>query len=262
MRLFSIIGLGLVLTLPSHAQFGLPSIPKIPTGPGDVDIVKVVKGTSDMVQGATGIGDKEEQAIGGAVAVEIVSRNGGIWKNEEATRRVATIGRVLARYSVRPESSFTFGILNEEGINGFSAPGGYVFITKGLYEAVKDDHELAGVLGHEITHVTERHAVKVLSRNKFNKGALQVASGSVGGGATDAFDDLVDRGVQSLFNVGYDPDKEFYADKIGHNLAADAGFDQDGLLSFLKRLNEMKKGESYAFSHHPPLKHRVERLEK
>ncbi|MES2308297.1 MAG: M48 family metalloprotease [Verrucomicrobiota bacterium] len=251
----------LVMVLPTHAQFGLPSIPGIPTGPGDVDVVKVVKGTGDMIQGASGIGDKEEQAIGGAVAVEIVARNGGIWKDVEATKRVATIGRALARYSARPEASFTFGILKDTGINGYSAPGGYVFITKGLYEAVKDDQELAGILAHEITHVTERHAVKVLSRNKFNKGALQVASGAVGSGSPDAFDDLVDRGVQSMFNVGYDPDKEFYADKIGHNLASDAGFDRDGLAHFLKRLYETKKDESYAFSHHPPLKHRIERLE-
>jgi len=129
------------------------------------DPFKAAKDVGKVVKGTAGIGLKEESSIGGSVAIEIVARFGGLWKDIAATQRVNLVGKSLARYCDRQELDFKFGILNSDTINAFSAPGGYVFITKGLYDLVgANDDELAGVLGHEITHVTRRHALKIIER--------------------------------------------------------------------------------------------------
>ncbi len=262
-RWFLGLVLGFVCVWSASAQFGIPGIPSVPGLPtGDVDAVKTAQGAGNLAKGIAGIGAKEEAAIGGSVAVAIVSNNGGVWKNEEATKRVATIGKALVRYSIRANSPFVFGVLNSEGIEGASAPGGYVFVSKGLYEMAKDDDELAGVLAHEIAHVTNRHALKIVSQSKMTKGFVQVASGAAGAGSFGAFDDVIGNLVQSGFNVTYNTNTEHDADHTGREIADAAGFDRNGLRRFLVRLYEMKKGEAYAFSKHPPLKHRLERLEK
>jgi predicted Zn-dependent protease len=224
---------------------------------GGVDPFKVGEGVAKMTKGASGVGAAEEAAIGGAVAVELVAANGGIWKDEAASRRVALIGKTLARHSDRPLLNFRFGILNNGEVNGYSAPGGYVFITRGAYEAVRDDEELAGILAHEISHVTRRHALKIIARTEFMSGLSDVASGA----STDfrAYDLGVDRVSRTLLKTGYDPATEYDADRAGCLLAYGSGFRKEGLREFLERL---EAGKHSVFSTHPPLKNRIERLKK
>ncbi len=163
------------------AQFGIPSLPfnpfhapSAPTNPN----ANSVKGVGEMVKGASGISLKDELKIGGAVAVDIVARNGGVLKDEAITHRVIMIGKSLSYYCSRPELNFRFAVLNSDHINAYSAPGGYVFITRGLYNALPDDQQLAAVLAHEISHITLRHALKVISRGQFMKGLFD-AGGSI-----------------------------------------------------------------------------------
>jgi hypothetical protein len=105
-------------------------------------------------------------AIGDAVALTIVSRYGGVWKDPAATQRVNLIGRVLAQYATRQDLVWRFGLLDSAAVNAFSAPGGRVFITRALYELARSDDELAGVLAHEIQHIDRRHAVHIIERDE------------------------------------------------------------------------------------------------
>src|SRR5690606_36606691 len=154
----------------ARAQFGLDKL----------DPFKVAEGAVKVTKGAGGIGIQEEMSIGGSVAVEIASMHGGIWKDEEATRRVNLIGKSLARYSDRPTLPFRFAILDSETVNGFSAPGGDVFIRKGAYQATENDDQLAGILAHEIAHVTRRHALRIIARSEMISGLSDVAAGTSG----------------------------------------------------------------------------------
>src|ERR1700745_232769 len=77
-------------------------------------------------------------------------------------RRVNLVGHALARYSARPDHPWRFGVLDSDTVNAFSAPDGYVFITKGLYQTATDDDKLAAILGHEISHVTSRDALRII----------------------------------------------------------------------------------------------------
>jgi predicted Zn-dependent protease len=78
-------------------------------------------------------------------------------------RYVNRLGRWISLQSARPHLPWTFGVLDDPGFNAFAAPGGYVFVTKGLVDRV-DEAELAGILAHEITHVTGKHHLKALAR--------------------------------------------------------------------------------------------------
>lgn len=232
---------------PVRAQFGL-----------DVDPFKIAGGAAKIAKGSSGVGIKEEMSIGGSVAVEIVALNGGVWKDEAAIKRVNLIGKSLARYCDRPTLQFRFAILNTNQINGFSAPGGYVFITKGAYLACANDDQLAAILAHEICHVTRRHALRIISRSEFISGITDVAAGSSGDFA--AYDVGVDKVSNTLLKTGYDSGSEFDADRMGRELATNTGFARDGLLQFLKKLESLHLDSKAIFSTHPELSDRIEKL--
>ena len=228
------------------------------------DPFKAAKDAGTFVKGVAGIGLKEENSIGGAVAIEIVARFGGAWKDAAATRRVNIIGKSLTRYCDRPELNFKFGLLNSDTINAFSAPGGYVFITRGLYELVGDnDDQLAGVLGHEITHVTQRHALKIIERGDIISGGLSGVSDATAA-KNDNFAELtgvVNEVTTTLFEKGFDPKTEYAADKGGRALAALTGYAPGGLRATLIRLKLGGANKSTAiFPTHPPLAKRIARL--
>ncbi|MCS7308230.1 MAG: M48 family metalloprotease, partial [Aquificaceae bacterium] len=103
-----------------------------------------------------------EVMFGRELAVKIVGTY-PLLRDRELTMYVNKIGKYMTLYSNRPEVEFRFGILNTDHVNAYSAPGGYIFITKGCLMLVKDESELAGILAHEIAHVSERHIVKELN---------------------------------------------------------------------------------------------------
>lgn len=229
-----------------------------------IDPFKIAKDVGNFAKGVSGIGLKEENSIGGAVAIEIVARFGGVWRDAAATQRVNVIGKSLARYCDRQDLNFKFGILNSDTINAFSAPGGYVFITKGLYDLVGDnDDQLAGVLGHEITHVTQRHALKIIERGQALSGGFAAISDATAA-KNNNFAELtgvVDMVTKTLFEKGFDPKTEYTADKGGRALAAVTGYGPGGLRATLIRLKMGSTNKNTViFPTHPSLDRRIARL--
>jgi len=102
------------------------------------------KSIGKMAKGAAGIGPEEEKVIGESVALEIVGQYGGLVRDPAVVARVNLVGRSLARYSGRPDLAWRFAVLQSDTVNAFSAPDGYVFITRGLYELAAGDDVLAG----------------------------------------------------------------------------------------------------------------------
>ena len=103
---------------------------------------------SKVMKGLAGIGPEEERLIGDSVSLEIVGKYGGLVRDEATMRRVNLVGRALARYSDRPGLEWRFGVLDSDTVNAFSAPDGYVFITRGLYALAETDDILAAILGN------------------------------------------------------------------------------------------------------------------
>lgn len=234
-----------------------------------VDFNKLVDNAKDvgkMAKGAAGIGPQEERVIGGSVAVEILGSYGGIVRDEAIMQRVNLVGRTLAECSARPDLDWRFAVLDSSTVNAFSAPGGYVFITRGLYALLDDDDQLAGVLAHEIAHITQRHALKIVARGEFLAGASSIAARNSADvrnaeAQLQQFDLGINKIVEVLLKTGFDPKTEFEADSIGRNLAATAGYSRDGLKQVLQTLQQdQTESPKVVFSTHPPLPERIRRL--
>ncbi len=230
-------------------------------------IVDTAKDAGKVVKGVAGIGPEEERVIGQSVAVEIVGSYGGLVRDEAVNRRVNLVGRTLAACSDRPGLEWRFGVLASDDVNAFSAPGGYVFITRGLYRmAGNDDDMLAGILAHEIEHVCEKHALSIVARGEFLSGASDLAKNYDSHaadleGKLQQFDLGIEKITKTLFTVGFDPQTEYAADRKGRDLAALAGYAKDGLKRTLVALEKQPANpKEKIFSTHPPLAERIKRL--
>lgn len=177
---------------------------------------------------------------------------------------VNQLGRWISLQSPRPNLAWTFLVLDDPGFNAFAAPGGYVFVTKGLVDRTQSEAELAGVLAHEIVHVVEKHHLKALAKNARAGLATQLVASQLRsdvGGMVGA--QLLALG-KNLYAKGLDRDDEYEADRKGVTLAARAGLDPYGLPSLLHTLAAVRPDNPQyllQLSTHPPTDARLEMLE-
>jgi predicted Zn-dependent protease len=235
---------------PASAQFG--QLDKLKRG---ADTAKKVADVN--------ISDKDERAIGEAVSVKLIDAF-GIYQDKEVAKYVTLVGTVLAQGSSRPNLVWTFIVLDSEGVNAYAAPGGLVHITKGALGLIKSESELAGVLAHELTHITEKHTVRAIQKAKMIDAGTDVA-GAQGGLAGSVVNRLADASYTMLFENKFDRDDENEADKEGAALANKAGYSPAGLSEFLNHLSARNKGtveNNGLFASHPAVKDRLERVAK
>ena len=177
-------------------------------------------------------------------------------------RYVNRLGRWISLQSSRPQLPWSFGVLDDPGFNAFAAPGGYIFVTKGLVDRM-DEAELAGILAHEITHVVDRHhlnALRVKARAGLVTQLLASQLKNNMGGAVSA--QMLALG-RNLYSSGLDQGDEFDADRNGVALATRAGFDPYGLASVLQQLRTAVPEDplfSLSLSTHPPAQQRLDQL--
>ena len=179
-------------------------------------------------------------------------------------RYVNQLGRWISLQSARPNLPWTFAVLDDPGFNAFAAPGGYIFVTKGLIDKVADEAELAGILAHEIVHVTSKHHLIALNKAA-RAGLLTQAIGSqlrndLGGLVSGQ---LLALG-RNMYTKGLDQGDELEADRSGVALAARAGFDPYGLVAVLQQLRTAAADDALfalSLSTHPPAQLRLNQLE-
>lgn len=216
------------------------------------------KKTSRILQKSVGtlqafepIGLEEEKAIGGSLALEVFHKFGGMYKNPALQNYVNLVGKSLAEVSDRPEIDYHFAVLNTDHPNAFATPGGYVFVSVGLLRMLQNEAQLAGVLGHEVAHITQKHALKTLQRSKMLSGlsGLTMAAMDKDEGL---FDQVINEVSNVLFTRGLDKDLEFEADKFGTEYAYRMGYHPAGLQEFIKILGQSSSSKSSIFlSTHP-----------
>ena len=206
---------------------------------------------------------KAEIEFGRVVAARIL---GKFKLNEDykLTKYITLVGRSLALNSNRPELIFHFGVLQTKDINAYTAPGGYVFVTRGALDLMQDENELAAVLAHEIAHVTEMHIVEELDIKGTNAGVgggLARILGSAAETTRVAFEQVIDKAVSLLFREGLNKQDEFEADQVGTMLAANSGYDPSALYRYLQRVKQ-HKGEQTAIvsKTHPSFNDRLVEL--
>ena len=157
--------------------------------------------------------------------------------NTAVQQYVNKVGLWVALQSDRPDLPWHFAVVDSDDIDAFAAPGGYVFLTRGLLLHMHNEAELAGVLGHEITHVVLKHHLDELQRAARLDLASQAAQAEMArNGHSTEIADRVAGATRNLYSKGLDKDDEFDADRAGVVLAARAGYDPYGLLAVLQTL--------------------------
>ncbi len=201
--------------------------------------------------------EAEEIAYGQQADVEI-RREMGVYDDPRVQRYVSDIGHRLAQLSHRPHLPWTFTVVDHPAINAFALPGGYIYLTRGILPYLDNEAELAGVLGHEIAHVTARHAAQQLTRSGLGGIGLTVLSIFVP--ATRPFEDLTSAALGVAF-LKYGRDDERESDRLGMEYAARGGWDPAGVPAFLgtlARIDEMSaRGIPNWLSTHPEPAERV-----
>jgi len=225
--------------------------------PAAAQFDKIGKGISVAAKANDAIyTEAEKQQLGAEVSANI-RKKFGVVQDPSVHRYVTLVGAVLARVSKKPDYTWRFIVLDTDAVNAFAAPGGYVHITKGCLALIANESELAGVLGHELTHVVEDHTIKALSKAGFVDTA---ASASGKGGEITA--GLVNQ-VTSIALQGFGRGEELESDREGLTLAAKAGYQPDGLRTFLQRLTDRNKNSTEKrglFASHPAMQERLDKL--
>lgn len=229
---------------------------------GGIDLNKVGEMIGKARDAVTEVDEPREVELGSEVSARLLGA-APLVRHEPVQRYVNAVGSWVARHSERPGLPWRFGVIDTDSINAFAAPGGYVFITRGLFMSLRDEAELAGVLGHEIAHVLRRHHLNAIQEKAQMGLAADVAS-LLAQREGQNIDALVNAGME-LYTKGLDRDDELEADRDGVVLAHRAGYAPDGLRRVLVTLEAMggtTDALSLLFKTHPPPADRLEALDR
>lgn len=220
-----------------------------------------------VLAGATTAQDVEtEIEFGRTIAARVLGRY-ALDDDAALNRYVNLVGSGIALHSGRGELTYRFAVLDSEHINAYSAPGGYIFITRGALAQMKDEAELAGVLAHEVAHITERHIVKALSIRAADNSAGSGLSRILNAGtdtARVAIQQAADQAMRILFEDGYQQRDELDADRVATLLLATTGYDPAALHRYITRIqaSETTSNNHESVTTHPPSPERLAALRK
>ena len=207
--------------------------------------------------------EQEERQLGEQVSLQLRSRF-GVFQDEKVTKYVTLVGTTLAQASSKPGLDWKFIVLDTDGVNAYAAPGGFVHVTRGLLGLMKNEAELAGVLGHEVTHITERHTAEAIRDGKLvNMGGE--AAGSGGGVRQQMISRMAAAAFNRIFEGQFSQRDENESDRIGAELASKTGYAPNGIAEVLKKIqarNGARQDRNGMFASHPAIKERIANNEK
>ena len=217
------------------------------------------------------ITDEEEYYIGRAVAALILSRYTA-YNDPALARYVNLLGMAVVYSSDRPEiyGGYHFLVLDSDEVNAMAAPGGYVFVTRGLIKRCHDEETLAAILAHEVGHVAARHGLQSIKKSRLvdafkvmgNEAARQLNSDQVTK-LTGLFEGALGDIVETVVERGYDRKYEYEADSLSVKFTSRTGYNPNGLADFLKTIEKDKPAGpgSGWFKTHPAPEDRLARVQ-
>ena len=207
------------------------------------------------------ISESQEIEIGQASHPEILSEFGAV-EDPALQEYFSRIGLELAKISHRPDLPWKFTVLDTDVVNAFAVPGGYVYFTRGILAHMNNEAELAGVLGHEIGHITARHSVTQMSQQQLF--GLGLGVGSILSPTFRQLGGLAETGV-GIFLLKYSRDHERQSDQLGVQYSELAGYDPEQMSRFFEVFVNMREEEGEAIpnwlSSHPAPPDRIQATE-
>ncbi len=196
--------------------------------------------------------ESDEIALGQQTDQEVIQTY-GIYDDPQLASYVSALGTKMGKLSHRPNLNYSFKVLDTPVINAFAVPGGYVYFTRGILAYLNNEAELAGVMGHEIGHVTARHTAQQYSRATMAQ--LGLGIGFMLSETFRKYAGLAQFGVGLLF-LRFSRDNERQADALGVEYSSKAGYDANNMANFFVTLERLYPGEDRSglpgwFSTHP-----------
>ena len=185
----------------------------------------------------------------------------GVYDDAELQRYVSGVGMRLAKASERPNLPWHFTVLDEPAVNAFALPGGYIYVTRGILAFLNDEEQLAGVLGHEIGHVTARHSAQQYT--KATSAGVGLTLLSIFVPEARPLQGLAETAMGVLF-LKHGRDDERQADRLGADYTAKTGWDPRGVAGMLRTLARLeeasgsRRGVPNFLSTHPAPAERVQ----
>ena len=204
--------------------------------------------------------EDEEIAIGADVSLKIRQRF-GVVQDPAVHKYVTLVGTLVALQTERPKLPWTFIVLDTDGVNAFASPGGFVHITRGALGLIKNEAELAAVLGHEMTHVAHKHTVNAIRKGK----AVELGTSATLSNRGLFLDKLANKAYEMVLENSFDRGDELDADTGSIALSQKLGYVPGSLADFLTRLDERNKDQAEQnglFASHPATKERIEKVRK
>jgi predicted Zn-dependent protease len=231
----------------------------------NMNVNSMLGAAQSLAQATAEPSEQQEAEIGRQWAATLVGAS-PLLNDASRERYVNRVGRWVSLHSERPNLPWRFGILDDGDINAFSTPGGYVFVTRGLLVRLHSEAELAGVLGHEISHVVRRHQLHAMrTANGIAAGTNWLSQYIPQNGATGVISERLVSGVKEIMQRGLDKSDEYEADRDGVVLAARAGYDPYGLpgvLQMLQGVNPQDSSVALLFATHPAPGARLDALDR
>jgi predicted Zn-dependent protease len=207
--------------------------------------------------------EAQEIAAGQQLDLE-VRKEMGVYEDPALQQYVENIGFRLAAGSHRPNLPWHFAVVDVPAVNAFALPGGYIYVTRGILPFLDNEAELAGVLGHEIGHVTARHAAQ--SYTRATSAGLGLLLGGIFVPSVRPFSQIAESGLGVMF-LKYSRDDEREADRLGAEYAAREGWEPSAVPNFLTTLGRIdeasdRRGIPNWLSTHPQPEDRAQRMEE
>ena len=214
-----------------------------------IDLSRLFSIGREALTAVSGVSEQDEQAMGREIAGRMLGAAPLV--NDAALQAyVNRVGRWIAQQSERPDLPWRFAVIDTASINAFAAPGGYVMLTRGLYDILDSEAQLAGVLAHEIGHVVKRHHVTVMQKSAALSAGSQIAQRD---NRSAMINNMIGTGAE-VFARDLDKSAEYEADAVGVVLAARAGYNPFGLVDVLHKLAARGAGDNsmaLLFKTHP-----------
>lgn len=218
-------------------------------------VVAIPSCASDPVTGRPQfmlLSEDDEMKLGGKTDKQVQSQY-GVYDDPKLVAYAEDMCRRLGKLSHRPELTYRLTVLDTPVVNAFAVPGGYVYFTRGILAALSSEAEMAGIMGHEIGHITARHSAEQYSRAQVAQ--LGLGIGAMLGAPGRIVSGLAQIGVGMLF-LGFSRENEREADDLGVEYSSRAGYDAREMARFFETLERMNPGSDRSglpgwFSTHP-----------
>lgn len=255
------------MATPASALFGI-DIGDSDSGSGSLDITSLWDAGENIARSFEDITPEQEYYIGRSVSAVILSKYPA-YDNKSQTAYLSVLGNAVAQASCRPETfmGYSFQMLDTDEINALSAPGGFVFATRGLLRCCRTEDALAAVLAHEVGHVSLQHGLQQIQQSRLTSGlsTLAQSGAAMAGGdlaaVTEAFGGTIADVTTTMIESGYSRDLEYEADQAAVTTLQRLGYAPQALVDMLRVMQDRFKADSGGFARtHPSPKDRIKEI--